>query len=80
MKRNLKLIFSANNALLFLYSTQSNLNFQASFVGIRHVLREMLVFEHEFQARNFGQLSIFGGIKFVMKLSLKLLNFICISN
>ena len=32
------------------------------------------------QARNFGQFRSFGGIKFVNKLFIKLLNFICISN
>ena len=65
---------------LFLDSTQFNLNFEPSFVGIHQVLREMWLFEHEFQARNFGQLWIFGGIKFVNKLFIKLLNLIRISN
>ena len=39
--------------LLFL---TSNLNFEALFFGIHQVLREIWLFEHEFEARNFGQL------------------------
>ena len=53
IKQNLKLII---NMLLFLNSIQSNLNFEPSFFGICQVLREKQLFEHEFQARNFGQL------------------------
>ena len=41
---------------------------------------EIWLFEHDFQTRNFGQLQIFGGIKFVNKLFMKVLNFIRISN
>ena len=47
---------SINNMLLFLDSTQSNLNSKLSFVGIHQVLREIWLFEHKFQARNFWQL------------------------
>ena len=60
----------------FLDSTQSDLDFMSSFVGIHQVLREVWLFEHEFQARNLGQLSILGGIKFVNKLFIKSLDFI----
>ena len=42
--------------LLFLELKQSNLNFELSFVGIHQVLKETWIFEHKFQARNFGQL------------------------
>ena len=65
---------------LLLDSTQSNLNFEPSFVAILQVLREKWLFEHEFQARNFDQIWIFGGIKFVNKLFIELLNLIRISN
>ena len=44
------------NMLLFLNSIQSNLNFEPSFVGINQVLRGIWLYEHEFQARKFGQL------------------------
>ena len=40
---------------LFLDFTQSNLNFERSFVTIHQVLRKIWLFENEFQARNFGQ-------------------------
>ena len=50
------------------------------FVGIHEVLGEIWLFEHEFQARDFGQLWVFGGIKFASKLFIKLLDFIRISN
>ena len=56
IKRNLKLITSINNMQLFLDGTQFDLNFESSFVGIHQVLREMWLFEHELQTRNFGQL------------------------
>ena len=57
IKLNLKLtIRSINNMLLFIDSTKSNLNFEPLFAAIHEVLREILLFEHEFQARNFGQL------------------------
>ena len=79
IKYNLKLTRSISTMQLFLNFTQSNLNFEPSFVGIYQLLREIWVFEHEFHTRNFGQLRIFGGIKFVNKLFIKLLNFICIS-
>ena len=42
--------------LPILSSTQSNLNFEPSVVGIHQVLREILLFEQEFRAGNFGQL------------------------
>ena len=57
-KLNLKLITLITNMLLFLNSIQSDLNFEPSFVGIHQVLKEIWLFEHEFQARNFGQLLI----------------------
>ena len=44
---------------LFLDFTQSNLNFEPSFVGIDQVLREIWLSEHEFHTTNFGQLSNF---------------------
>ena len=56
ISRNVKFITSINNASLFLDSTQSNLNFEPSFVGIHHALRETWLFEYECQATNFGQL------------------------
>ena len=43
---------------------------------MHQVLREMWLFENEFQTSNFGQLRIFGGIKLVNKLFIKLLNLI----
>ena len=46
---------------LFLSSTQYNLNFEPLLVGIQQVLREIWLFEREFQARNFGQRLIFWG-------------------
>ena len=39
--------------------------FQAFIVEIYQVLREIWLFEHEFQDRNFGQLRIFRDMKFV---------------
>ena len=65
---------------LLLDSKQSNLNFEPLFVGIHQVLRDIWLFEPEFQARTFSQLRIYGGIKFVHKLVIKLVNSICISN
>ena len=41
---------------LMLDFAQSNLNLVASFVEIYQVLREIWLFEHEFQTRNFWQL------------------------
>ena len=49
-KSNLKLIMLINNILLFLDFTQRNLNFESSFVGIHQILREIWLFEHEFQS------------------------------
>ena len=49
INRNLKLIPSINNMLQFFNFTQSNLNFEPSFVGIHQVLREIRLFEPEFQ-------------------------------
>ena len=57
-------------------STQSSLNFEPSFVEIHQVFREIWLFEHEFQVRNFGQLriSFWGeGVKFVSKMFIELL-------
>ena len=59
IKLNLKLITSIINMYLFLSSTQYNLNFEPLLVGIQQVLREIWLFEREFQARNFGQRLIF---------------------
>ena len=41
---------------LFLTPEESNLSFEPSSVGTHQVLREIWLFEHEFQARNFSQL------------------------
>ena len=68
IERNLKLVTSINIVKLLLDFTQSNLNFESLFVEICPVLREIWLFEREFQAKNFGQLRIFGGVKFVNKL------------
>ena len=56
IKWNLKLIELIIIMSLFLNSIQSDINFEPSFVGIYQALREIWLFEHEFQARNFGQL------------------------
>ena len=56
IKRNLKFMKSIINILVFLNAIQSDLNFEPSFVGIHQVLKEIWLFEHEFQAINFGQL------------------------
>ena len=56
IKRKLKLITSINNMQLLINSAQFNLNFEPWFAGIHQVLREIWLSEHEFQARNFGQL------------------------
>ena len=80
IKCNLKLITSINYVQLFLDCIQSNFDFKPSFDEIYQVLREIWLFEHEFQATNFGQLPSFGSIKFVNQLYIKLLNFIRISN
>ena len=71
---------SVNNIKLFLDFTQSNLNFETSFVGIHQVLIEIWSFEHEFQARNFGHFRISKGVKFANELFTKLLHFIRSSN
>ena len=75
----MKLTALINDIKLCLASKQSNLNFDPSFVGIHQVLREIWLFEHEFQATNCGQLRIFGGIKFVKELFIKLVSSIRIS-
>ena len=75
----MKLVTSINNVQLLFDSAQSNLNFESSFVEIHQVLREILLFEHEFQARNFGHFRIFGVIKSVNKLFIELLKLIGIS-
>ena len=74
IKQNLKLITSINNMWLFLNFTQCSLNFEPSFVRIHQVLKDIWLFEHKFQARNFDQLPTFGGIKLLNKLFIKLLN------
>ena len=56
IKRNLNLITSINDMQLFLDSTRSNINFEFSVAGIHEVWREISLFEHKSQARNFGQL------------------------
>ena len=48
IRRNFKLITSINNMLLILHSSQSNLNFEPSLVGIHQVLRGIWHFEYEF--------------------------------
>ena len=55
-KCNLKFITLINNMQLYLDFTKSNLNFEPSFLGIHQVLREIWLFEHKLQGRNFGQL------------------------
>ena len=66
---------------LFLDSTLSNLNFEASFVGIRDVLIEIWMLEHEFQNRNFSQFRIFLRVmKSANKLLIKYLSFVYIVN
>ena len=79
MKRNLKLITSINSMQIFLVFKQSNLSFELSFVEIHQVLREIWLFEHEFQASKFGELRISGSIEFVNKLFIKLRNSIRVS-
>ena len=64
---------------LFLDSTQSKLNFKPSFVGIHEVLRELWLFKHKFQARNFANFE-FLGVSNLSKLFIKLINFIRISS
>ena len=49
-----------NNMQPFLDFTQSNLNFEASFVGICHVFRKIWPFEHEFQAKILGNSEFWG--------------------
>ena len=49
---------SINNMLLLLDFARSNLNFEPSIVEIHQVLKEVWLFEHEFQARKFDQLQI----------------------
>ena len=46
--------------LIFLNFTQSNFNFEPSFVGIHYVLREIGLFEHKFQARNLSNFEFWG--------------------
>ena len=79
IKRNLKFITSIINIWLLLDFKQSNLNFEPSFAEIHDVLGEIWLFGPKFQARNFGKLWTFGGIKFVYKLFIQLINFIGIS-
>ena len=58
---------NVNQKHIFINFTLSNLKFEPWFVRIRQILIEIWLFEHEFQQRNFGQLRIFGGIKFAKK-------------
>ena len=74
-RHNLKLITLINNMQLFLDSTQSNLNYERSFPRIHEVLGEVWLSEHKFQTRNFDQLRIFEGIKFVNKTVQRINNF-----
>ena len=53
---NLKLITLINKIQLFFDSIQFSLKFEPSFVGIHKILREIWLFGHEFQTRNFGHL------------------------
>ena len=69
-----------NDNKLFLDSKQSNFKFEPSFVGIHQLLRVIWLFEHEFQARNFGQLRIFLGYQICQRTVYKLVNSIRISN
>ena len=57
IKRNLKLKTSVNMQL-FLDCTQSDLNFEPSFVEIHQVLREIWLFKKNvnFKPKNFDQL------------------------
>ena len=80
IKHNLELIALITNIKLFLDSEQFNLNFEYSFGGIYKVLREIWLFEDELKTRIFGKLQIFGGIRFVNKLNIKVVNSISISN
>ena len=72
--------FTVNKIEPFPDSTPSNFNFEPSLVGIRHILIEIWLVEHEIQNRDFGQLRILMGVKFANKLFMKLLYFILISN
>ena len=81
IKHYLELMALIKNIKLFLDSKQSNLNFQYSFVGISQVLRGRdSILNMNFKLENFGQLQILGGIRFVNKLFIKLVNSINISN
>ena len=73
------------NIKLFLDSKQSNLNFQYSFVGIRQVLRgRNSILNMNFKPEILANFNFFwgggGGIRFVKKLFIKLVNSISISN
>ena len=74
IKRNLKLIKSIHSMWLFFDSEQSNSNFEPSSIGIHQILIEIWLFEHKFLTKNFDQLRMFEGIKFVNKLFIKLLD------
>ena len=76
---NWKLTTLISNMKLFSDSAQSKLNFESSFVGIHEVMRETWLFEYKFQDRNFGQLLIFWGIKFVNNRFIISINFCRIS-
>ena len=56
IKRNLKLIIVIIICNWFQIPHNLSQNFKPLFVGIHQVLREIWLFEHKFQARNFGQL------------------------
>ena len=80
IKHNLELIALIKNIKLFLDYKQLNLNCEHSFGGIYKVLREIWLFEDELKTRIFGKLQIFGGISFVNKLNIKVVNSISIFN
>ena len=56
-------IDNVNQKYLTILKFYTNLKFELSFARTHPVLREIWLFEHEFQARNFGQFRIFRGIK-----------------
>ena len=72
------------NIKVFLDSKQSNLNFQYSFVRIRQVLRGRdSILNMNFKLEILANFKFFfwgGGIRFVNKLFIKLVNSISISN
>ena len=75
IKHKLKLVIPINNTYLLLDFAQSSSNFEPSFVETHQVLREIRLFEHEFQAINFSHLRIFEGMKFVKKTANRITTF-----